>query len=88
MHSRSPLPSLAQLRARILHERSNQGLARSASTGSANAASEASRAARLYAMEKLLGAEIGDEDSKFLSTERRRVSKRISGIRNSLIDKG
>jgi len=75
LQSRSPLPSLAQLRARILHERANQGLARSASTGAAGAASAASRAARLYAMEKLLGSTIGDEDSKFLSTERRRFSR-------------
>ncbi|CAO1617683.1 unnamed protein product [Sympodiomycopsis kandeliae] len=44
--NRSPLPSLEQLRTRILHER---GLQRSAS------ASAASAAARAYAMNKLLG---------------------------------
>lgn len=44
--NRSPLPSLEQLRSRILHER---GLQRSAS------ASAASAAARAYAMNKLLG---------------------------------
>lgn len=47
--NKSPLPSLEQLRARILQERLTAGLARSAST------SEASAAARRYAMEKLLG---------------------------------
>ncbi|KAN0063767.1 hypothetical protein ACQY0O_003817 [Thecaphora frezii] len=47
--ARSPLPSLEQLRARILHEREAAGLQRSAST------SAASQAARAYALEKLLG---------------------------------
>lgn len=49
--SRSPLPSLEQLRSRILHERLAAGLQRSAS------ASAASAAARAYAMNKLLGAD-------------------------------
>ncbi len=47
--NRSPLPSLEQLRARILLERESAGLQRSAST------SAASQAARAYALEKLLG---------------------------------
>ena len=47
--TKSPLPSLEQLRARILHERASAGLARSASTSAASAA------ARAYALEKLLG---------------------------------
>lgn len=47
--NRSPLPSLEQLRARILLERESEGLQRSAST------SAASQAARAYALEKLLG---------------------------------
>lgn len=47
--ARSPLPSLEQLRARILQERASAGLARSASTSAASAA------ARQYALEKLLG---------------------------------
>ncbi|UZJ55859.1 hypothetical protein CBS101457_005179 [Exobasidium rhododendri] len=47
--ARSPLPSLEQLRARILQERATAGLARSASTSAASAA------ARAYALEKLLG---------------------------------
>ncbi len=47
--NRSPLPSLEQLRARILLERETEGLQRSAST------SAASQAARAYALEKLLG---------------------------------
>lgn len=47
--NRSPLPSLEQLRARILLERESAGLQPSAST------SAASQAARAYALEKLLG---------------------------------
>ncbi|KAJ1026311.1 hypothetical protein NDA16_002398 [Ustilago loliicola] len=47
--NKSPLPSLEQLRARILLERESAGLQRSAST------SAASQAARAYALEKLLG---------------------------------
>lgn len=47
---RSPLPSLEQLRARILQERAAAGLARSASTSAASAA------ARQYALDKLLGS--------------------------------
>lgn len=47
--NRSPLPSLEQLRARILLERESAGLQRSATT------SAASQAARAYALEKLLG---------------------------------
>ncbi|PWZ03506.1 hypothetical protein BCV70DRAFT_197716 [Testicularia cyperi] len=47
--NRSPLPSLEQLRARILLERETAGLQRSAST------SAASQVARAYALEKLLG---------------------------------
>ena len=47
--ARSPLPSLEQLRARILLEREAAGLQRSAST------SAASHAARAYALDKLLG---------------------------------
>ncbi|KAJ9476081.1 SEC7 domain-containing protein [Pseudozyma hubeiensis] len=47
--NRSPLPSLEQLRARILLERESAGLQRSASTRAA------SQAARAYALEKLLG---------------------------------
>ncbi|CAO1625104.1 unnamed protein product [Jaminaea pallidilutea] len=49
--ARSPLPSLEQLRSRILHERLQAGLQRSAS------ASAASAAARAYAMNKLLGTD-------------------------------
>ncbi|EPQ27041.1 uncharacterized protein PFL1_05325 [Pseudozyma flocculosa PF-1] len=52
--ARSPLPSLEQLRARILHEREAAGLQRSAST------SAASQAARAYALEKLLGTSSTD----------------------------
>ncbi|PWN50902.1 hypothetical protein IE53DRAFT_74365 [Violaceomyces palustris] len=47
--AKSPLPSLDQLRTRILLEREAAGLSRSAST------SAASQAARAYAMDKLLG---------------------------------
>lgn len=47
--NKSPLPSLEQLRARILLERESAGLQQSAST------SAASQAARAYALEKLLG---------------------------------
>lgn len=47
--NRSPLPSLEQLRSRILHERLTAGLQRSASAGAASAA------ARAYALNKLLG---------------------------------
>ncbi|CAO1629986.1 unnamed protein product [Parajaminaea phylloscopi] len=47
--NRSPLPTLEQLRSRILHERLTAGLQRSVS------ASAASAAARAYAMNKLLG---------------------------------
>ncbi|PWN21393.1 hypothetical protein BCV69DRAFT_298410 [Microstroma glucosiphilum] len=50
--NRSPLPSLEQLRSRILQERLTAGLQRSASAGAANAASAAARA---YALKKLLG---------------------------------
>ena len=47
---RSPLPSLDELRRRILEERKSSGLSRSAST------SAASQVARAYAMQKLMGA--------------------------------
>lgn len=91
---RSPLPSLEQLRARILQERAAAGLARSASTSAASAA------ARQYALDKLLGssgregavspvsdtAEDQEEEEKRMSahkTERKmllRRSRTIGGL--------
>ncbi len=58
----SPLPSLEQLRARILHERQAQSLRRSASTSSA-----AHAAARAYALEKLMGVGAGYSQRRALS---------------------
>ena len=59
---RSPLPSLEQLRARILHERQKRSLRRSASTSAA-----ASAAARAYALEKLMGVGAGYSQRRALS---------------------
>lgn len=59
---RSPLPSLEQLRARVLHERQKQSLRRSASTSAA-----AHAVARAHALEKLIGAGAGISQRRALS---------------------
>ncbi|KDN36740.1 hypothetical protein K437DRAFT_271045 [Tilletiaria anomala UBC 951] len=61
-HQPSPLPSLEQLRSRILHERHTQTLRRSASTSAA-----AHAVARAHALEKLMGVGSGYSQRRALS---------------------